>query len=443
MAYSSFLYPEYIQDTPRLFTAIAEWLAVFVFAFMYQTKKEGIRLCVAASGAFFMITGLQFVAGLLPIGFWIPSMMMAVLLMYVFMYSVLDILPLDCGMLVIHSFVLAEFAASLYQQIYVWYTAVRGESFAVSCIIMVVIYAIVYPIYYYVFRGDVPKDRPLYANLRDVMGALLTGIGAFIMSNLSFVWSGTPFSATSNLLYVRTLVDFGGMLMLITQQGHRNELLIRGENEAIDQLFRKQYDQYKLAADNSELLRREMHDLKHYLLAIRSESDPAKKEEYLADMEQAIAVQESFMDTGNQVLDVILTTKSLQCQKSGITFHVMVDAGYLKNMHVKDICALFGNLLDNAMEAALQAADDSKRIITLNVRKKNQFLIIECENYSDQELRLKENAHLPDTTKKDALHHGYGLKSILNVAEKYGGSLSITQKEGWVKTKVLILMKET
>ena len=127
----------------------------------------------------------------------------------------------------------------------------------------------------------------------------------------------------------------------MTQMGRRNELAIKTENDEINRLFKKQYEQYRTAVENSELLRKEMHDMKHYLAALKSEENPVRRNEVLADMEQAIAVQEAFMNTGNQVLDVILTTKSQQCQKRGIILQAMIDGTALSGIHVKDICSLF------------------------------------------------------------------------------------------------------
>mgnify|MGYP000417679273 CR=1 FL=1 len=116
----------------------------------------------------------------------------------------------------------------------------------------------------------------------------------------------TPFSsATSSILYVRTLVDFGGLVMLFSMQEKREELRMRSENQAMNILLQRQYDQYRLSIDNIELLRREFHDLKHYMIAIRSEQDPKKKEQYLSEMEEAIHTQEAFTNTGNSVLDVV------------------------------------------------------------------------------------------------------------------------------------------
>lgn len=153
------------------------------------------------------------------------------------------------------------------------------------------------------------------------------------------------------------------------------------------------------------------------------------------------------MNTGNKVLDVVLTTKSLQCQKKDITLNAMVDGKLLSDIHVKDICSLFGNILDNAIEATQQVLERDKRLITLSVRSRNSFIIVECDNYSDsanvcfcdeQKRGLFRSSNLPKTTKVDTVRHGYGLKSISQVAEKYGGAMNCSYEEGWFKVKVLL-----
>ncbi|MCR5272097.1 MAG: ATP-binding protein [Lachnospiraceae bacterium] len=443
-----FLNPDQLQDTPRLFTAIAEWLAVFVYLQIYKRKLQGREFAVYCIGTAIIFAVYQYIAGLLPIWFWIPAMMGAVLLMYLTLYLGLDIKINDCGVVTAQAFVLAEFAASLYRQLYVWYFRFMGENEILgSIIILVVIYMLTYLLYYRFEKEAHGEKQVLNISNRELVSFIATGVGVFIMSNIGFVTSNTPFSASENLLYVRTLVDFGGLLMLSTEIGRRNEMTIRRDNDAINQLFQKQYEQYKLAVDNSEALRREMHDMKHYIIALKNENDSAKRAEIMEDMEQSIAIQEAFMNTGNQVLDVILTTKSLQCEKKNIVFKVMVDGDLLQGIHVKDLCSLFGNILDNAIEATQQIEDEERRMINLSVRRKNQFIVINCENASDAEnVKLEDgnkknifgSDYLPKTTKKDSVKHGYGLKSIMQVAEKYGGGLSVSFEDGWFKLKVLL-----
>lgn len=452
MDLSAFLDPVKLQDTPRLFTAVAEWLAVFVYFNIYKRKYQGRTFVFQCITALVLQVVFQFVAGILPLSMWIITMMGAVGLMYLSLYLVLDIKPKDCGILTTHAFVLAEFAASLYKQLYVWMVRFgNNQSFLASFCMMVIVYLCTFIIYFNVERGNIAPNRNLNVNTKELVSVIITGVGAFIISNISFVTTRTPFSATENMLYVRTLVDFGGMLMLMTEMGRRNELVLKNESNAINQLFQRQYEQYKLAVDNSEALRKEMHDMKHYVMALKNEDSPEKRAEVLNDMEQAIAIQESFMNTGNKVLDVILTTKSLQCQKKSITLNAMVDGDLLADIHVKDICSLFGNILDNAIEATQQVEDKEKRLITLSVRRRNQFIIVECENCSDgsnvklrknQSRRIFKRDNLPKTTKGDNVKHGFGLKSINQVAEKYGGAMNCSYEDGWFKVKVLLSTKK-
>ena len=452
MNLDAFLNPSNLQDTPRLFTAIAEWLAVFVYFNIYKRRYPGRTFIGQCLCALVIQVLFQLLAGMMPLGVWIFSMAGAVGLMYLSLYLVLDIKPKDCGVLTTHAFVLAEFAASLYKQLYVWLIRFGGsDSLMASVCVMVIVYLCTFVIYFNVERGNIAPDRNLNINTKELVSVVITGVGAFIISNISFVTTRTPFSATENMLYVRTLVDFGGMLMLMTEMGRRNELTLKNETIAINQLFQKQYEQYKLAVDNSEALRKEMHDMKHYVMALKNEDDPERRAEVLEDMEQAIAVQESFMNTGNQVLDVILTTKSLQCQKKNITLNAMVDGDLLAGIHVKDICSLFGNILDNAIEATQQVEDAEKRLITLSVRSRNQFIIVECENFSEvSSVNLRSNQtrrrfrrnNLPKTTKRDNVKHGFGLKSISQVAEKYGGAMNCSYESGWFKVKVLLTNKQ-
>ena len=110
----------------------------------------------------------------------------------------------------------------------------------------------------------------------------------------------------------------------------------------------------------------------------------------------------------------------------------------MSGIHVKDICSLFGNILDNAIEATQQVRIEERRLINLSVRQHKGFIIIECENYSENKLEIEKGRTLPGTTKGDKIRHGFGLKSIQKVAEKYNGAMTITLQDGWFQVRVLL-----
>ena len=84
---------------------------------------------------------------------------------------------------------------------------------------------------------------------------------------------------------------------------------MRSENQAMNIVLQRQYDQYRLSIDNIELLRREFHDLKHYMIAIRSEQDPKKKNSIFWKWRRRSTHRKRSQIQGNSVLDVVLTTK--------------------------------------------------------------------------------------------------------------------------------------
>lgn len=427
------------MNTPRIYTAIAEWAACMVYILLLKKKITGKKLVLASAGGLLVFSVYQHIAGKLHILLWIPSMLGVIALMFFFIHGLCKEKKMDSAFFCVRAFVLAEFTASLHWQLYIWWTQISNlHTLQLSLFSMPVIYGIVFVLCYFLEKSQIPENESLNVNQKELFGAALIAIGAFGISNISFIALNTPFSADSNtILYVRTLVDFGGLVMLFAQQDKREELRMRGENQAMNIILQHQYDQYRLSIDNIELLRREFHDLKHYMIAIRSEQDPEKKERYLLEMEEAIAVQEALSNTGNSVLDVILTTKSTYCLQNNINFTCMADGKLISFLHVKDICSIFGNALDNAIECVSQFSDPEKRLITLSMYQQNRLLMIQCENYTETSYSLGKN-QLPPTTKKDQLSHGYGLKSIRHAVEKYNGSMTIHARDNWFTLQILI-----
>ena len=106
-----------------------------------------------------------------------------------------------------------------------------------------------------------------------------------------------------------------------------------------------------------------------------------------------------------------------------------------------DICSIFGNALDNAIECEMKIPEKEKRLIHVTVSRQKSFLILRFENYYEEELQYKEGSLI--TTKKEKEYHGYGLKSIWYTVNKYEGAVSIDTKDNWFDLKILIPMKES
>ena len=116
----------------------------------------------------------------------------------------------------------------------------------------------------------------------------------------------------------------------------------------------------------------------------------------------------------------------------------MADGTLLEFMDIMDICSIFGNALDNAIESVEKQTDIEKRLIKTTAYAKNQFIMIRFENYSE-EMPVLESG-LPHTTKKDTIYHGFGLKSIHMITQKYGGTMTIKTENNWFILRILIPM---
>ena len=428
-----------LMDTPRVCTALAEWGACIVYIILLQRKRGWGKLVMSLTGSLACFCAYHFIADALPLYLWIPAMAGAIILMGASIRFFCEVPWKYAGFCCVHAFVLAELAASLHWQLYVWFVLQTGRKSPVALtIIMTLVYLLVFVLYYFFVRNHVGRDEKTDVTSKELFGTSMIAAAAFAISNLSFVFPDTPFSsASSSILYVRTLLDFGGLLMLVAQMERLEELRMKNENQIMNIMLQRQYDQYRMSIDNVELLRREFHDLKHYMLAIRSEENPEKKDQYLSEMEQAIQTQEAMIDTGNHVLDVVLTTKNTYCTQNHITFTCMADGDLISFMHVKDICSIFGNALDNAIECVSQFEDREKRLINLSMFRKNRFLMIQFENYTETPITLNPGK-LPGTTKSDKQYHGYGLKSIRAAAQKYGGTMNLQTENNWFTLQVLI-----
>ena len=207
----------------------------------------------------------------------------------------------------------------------------------------------------------------------------------------------------------------------------------RAELERIVSLERKQFEQSR---ENIELINIKCHDMRHKIEAWEKRGLDVDKDE-IAEMKNLIGIYDSRIKTGNDTLDIILTERSLYCEKEGIRLSCIADGEKLGFMTTGDICSLFGNAVENAIEAVSKLDNPEDRIISFQVREKSGMLVITVDNYYSGTLRVENG--LPKSTKGDDDNHGFGMKSIRLVAEKYGGEVSITVDDMFHLTVIIPL----
>lgn len=362
-------------------------------------------------------------------------------MMYTFIYLCADINWKDAAYYTIRAFVIAEFVASCEWQVDLFFQHSKTPPTPlISILILIVCYGILFTICERLYHRYQSKEQPLNITSRELASYAIIGLAVFFMSNLGFVAPSLPIyrNYSDEIYNVRTLVDLGGVAIMYAYHVQRMDLRVRYELESVQNLLHNQYAQYKQAREAVELINYKYHDLKHHIIALRAEQNMDKRNAYLNQMEEELQSYEAQNKTGNSVIDVMLTLKMLYCQKHGVTITSVIDGTLFDFINAMDISSIFGNALDNAIECELKIPDKEKRLIHINAHSRKNFLIILFDNYYEGDMKLGNG--LPETTKKDAQFHGYGLKSVQYTAQKYGGAVDVSASDHWFHLKILIPM---
>ena len=194
------------------------------------------------------------------------------------------------------------------------------------------------------------------------------------------------------------------------------------EVEYLEHTMKQSKQQYEISKDTIEMINIKCHDIKYQIRSLAGNSgiDPEK----LKELENSVNIYDAKLDTGNQMLNVLLWEKSSFCKQNNINFGCMVDGTIFDFMDAGDLYCLFGNIIDNALEAVKNITDEKKRVINISARKRGNMIFIDQDNYYNNKLVFEEG--LPQTTKNDKRFHGFGLRSIKIIARKYDGEVSIS-----------------
>ena len=419
-----------LPDIPRLYTALAECLAVLLFtpALAPRFSKAvtgGITLLWAA-----VLSAFLGLTGDVPGGLWIPCMVTAIGLSYLYLWGVWSITLLEAGYHCARAFILAELAASVEWQLHCALWPARGPWEPLSLLLLALVYGTLFGIMCYLQHRRPQPAGHLQIGGSAALTAVMLALTAFAVSNLGFL----PGSEINMSIFsIRTLVDFSGVLILTVQHEQLQENALHSELAAMDEVLHRQYEQYKRSKEGINLINRRYHELKVQLARIREEQDQTKQNAAIAAMEQNIRQYEAENKTGNPVLDILLTAKSMECQEKQIRMTSVADGHLLDHLSTREICTLVGTALDNAIESCAAEQDPEKRLIRTAVYAQNGFVLFRVENYCQKPVELGADG-LP----LRSAHGGYDLRSLRAAAQQHGGSMTVHWEDGWFTLRVLL-----
>ena len=162
-------------------------------------------------------------------------------------------------------------------------------------------------------------------------------------------------------------------------------------------------------------------------MCLKNFQTKAEIEDYITNLELQIEGFEDFRDTGNRTLDIILGEKIYRCKKDGIEYEDNIIITKLDFMAEFEICALFANALDNAIEACIEMESCAKKYISVTCRDIKGFIIIKIINSKSNVIKVIDDQIY--TTKVDKVGHGIGISSIKYITDKYNGEVVINYSD--------------
>ena len=196
---------------------------------------------------------------------------------------------------------------------------------------------------------------------------------------------------------------------------HRGKM--QRELDYVKTMWLHEKKQYRMLKENIDYINVKCHDLRHQISDIGKLRSLDTKS--ISEIQKIISIYDSSLKTGNEALDILLMEKTMLCHYHGIRITCIADGEALSFMDEPDIYSLFGNALDNAIDALKPVEDEQKRVIGVDIRRTSGFLSVHIYNYCREKPVFFRG--LPQTSHRDKYNHGFGMKSMQLIAEKYGG----------------------
>lgn len=289
-------------------------------------------------------------------------------------------------------------------------------------------------VYFLIIRTNKKADQLRDSDFRIVVLAFIVMVFAI---GFSVYWSypgeymGTPMGDAICPAYSFLCC----VLVLLMEYYVLRENSMKREQETIEQLLQISTAQQKSSKEAIDIINMKCHDLKHQMKALAKMEDDRSRSEYIQEIQDAVSIYDATYHTGCSALDYVLREKTLIFNERRIEFGCMVEGRMISYMASADVYALMGNALDNALERVLKEKE-GEQIISFQIRHHNDMVLIHLENRCSRMLRFENG--IPVTDKKDKTQHGFGVKSMRYIVEKYQGELLMSVKNGKFNLDILL-----
>lgn len=265
-------------------------------------------------------------------------------------------------------------------------------------------------------RKDIFELRKIMFSIGIIFVVLVRGYQIYLASMVmgEQVQNGT--GGILSLGAVIVLISFIGMLL-------SKNRMIKNEYDLLifkEELEQQKYEELTTALEKNKEL---VHDFKNHYLIIseyESQGDYQKLHDYVEELKGDFIKVNPQIYSGNHVIDLILSQKKMLAEQKNITFTLQVMPLSKQPLKDREICTIFGNLLDNAIEAC-EKVDVGERWISVKIETKNHLFFIQIINTIQEKPQKSERGFLSSKINKES--HGFGLKSVQRIVDEYEGDI--------------------
>lgn len=288
---------------------------------------------------------------------------------------------------------------------------------------------IIFGVYHY--RKSQDDRTAIHFNLTEyvlsVFIFLFTAILGTELNPATGIMSNTILESTTGKILasiIALILTFVNLLFLVMIWRSKTSEYYKQLNKLNQQYIEQELEYFETYKQAQEEIRIFRHDMKHHISRLAQlciNSDLTALKNYVGELhdnwEETLG---AVYQTGDSNVDAILNAKVQQMHRNHISFSL--SGAFVNSLSLSsfDLCAIFSNAIDNAIEENLKIMPESSRFISLSIRRNNFYYIISLENPMSE-----TSTFATPTTKTDSHNHGFGLRSIREKVAKHGGTITV------------------
>lgn len=274
------------------------------------------------------------------------------------------------------------------------------------------------------------KER---VNIIVIIGCIVINFIIAIMNSLPYISNIRIFRNVYDKLIIFNssitpkLSFMSSILLIMVVFKAIKDIKDKNEENLLKEKIDMQYNYYLNLQETQNKVKRIYHDMSNHMICIKNmSSEQEDLNNYIDGISKDLNEFKEIYNTGNMILDIILNEKQVKCNESNIKFSCDINFSKCSFIEMTDVCSIFSNILDNAVEACNKINNDEKYIKIRGTVVKSYY-VIRCENSKINKVKIKNYKII--TSKKDKFIHGIGLKSVKSSLKKYDGELEMEDFE--------------